>query len=66
MTIDPDELIHSADAASLLHVKDTTLTAWRNQHRGPAYLKIGRSVYYRRCDLSEWLASQRRCPVAVA
>ena len=66
MTIDPDELIASGHAAKLLRVKDTTLTAWRNQKRGPAYLKIGRSVFYRRSDLCEWLAAQRHCPIAAA
>jgi hypothetical protein len=62
MTIDPSELIPSDDAASLLHQKPATLTAWRNQERGPAYLKIGRAIYYRRADLSDWLAAQRHCP----
>jgi hypothetical protein len=64
MTIDPEELIPSSDAARLFHVKDATLTSWRNQKRGPAYLKVGRAVFYRRADLSEWLATQLRSPKA--
>jgi hypothetical protein len=59
MTIDPDELIPSAEIATLLRVKVNTLTSWRNRKRGPAFFKIGRAVFYRRADLGDWLASQR-------
>ena len=31
---------------------------WNNS--GPAFIKIGRSVRYRRADLNAWLESQRR------
>lgn len=29
-----------------------------NRHRGPAYVKIGKVVIYRRNDLDQWLASR--------
>jgi|HubBroStandDraft_6_1064221.scaffolds.fasta_scaffold1670692_1 hypothetical protein len=64
--IDPNELISPDETAKLLRVKEATLTAWRNQKRGPAYLKIGRFVHYRRGDICEWLAAQRHCPVVAA
>jgi Helix-turn-helix domain len=64
MTIDPDDLIPSAETAALLRVKENTLTSWRNQRRGPTFFKIGRAVFYRRADLSDWLASQRRIVTA--
>lgn len=63
-SINPDELIPAEDAAALIHVKPATLTAWRNQKRGPAYLKVGRLVFYRPTDIGEWLAAQRHCPAA--
>lgn len=64
MTIDPSELIPNEEAAELLRQQPATLTAWRNQRRGPCYLKIGRRVFYRRADIAEWLAGQRRQPEA--
>jgi predicted DNA-binding transcriptional regulator AlpA len=64
--VDPNELISADEVARLLRVKEATLTAWRNQERGPAYLKIGRFVHYRRRDICEWLAAQRHCPMAAA
>jgi predicted DNA-binding transcriptional regulator AlpA len=64
MTVDPDELISAAETAKLLRVKEATLTAWRNQKRGPAYLKIGRFVHYRRADIAGWLGAQLREPAA--
>ena len=62
--IDPSELISADETAKLLRVKEATLTAWRNQKRGPAYLKIGRFVHYRRGDICEWLGKQRHQPAA--
>jgi hypothetical protein len=59
-SIDPDELIAATSAAKLLHVQPATLTCWRYEKRGPRFVKIGRFVFYRRADLSEWLAAQLR------
>lgn len=64
MTIDPEELVSEKEAAEILFQKPTTLTAWRHENRGPAYLKIGRRVFYRRSDINSWLGAQRREPVA--
>jgi predicted DNA-binding transcriptional regulator AlpA len=64
LTINPDEMISAKAAAAVIQVKPATLTAWRNQKRGPAYLKVGRLVFYRRQDIGEWLAAQRHCMVA--
>lgn len=61
--IDPNELISPNETAKLLRVKESTLTLWRFQNRGPAYLKVGRYIHYRRADICEWLAAQRHCPV---
>jgi hypothetical protein len=59
MTIDPEELIPDGEAAKILYQRKQTLAAWRCEKKGPAYLKIGRRVFYRRADIGEWLAVQR-------
>lgn len=59
---DIEELIAEADLAAQLHQQITTLAAWRVGGRGPAYVKIGRKVFYRPNDVSTWLAGQRREP----
>jgi predicted DNA-binding transcriptional regulator AlpA len=50
-------------AADYLHLKPSTLAAWRHQGRGPKYLKIGRSCYYKQSDLDAWLDAQAVVPV---
>lgn len=37
-----------------------TLERWRVEGRGPAFVKMGRRVVYRRDDLLTWAAQQRR------
>ena len=37
----------------------TTLAQWRWAGTGPAYVKVGRMVRYRREDVEAWLDSQR-------
>lgn len=57
--VDPEELITDDVLAVELHQQPGTLAAWRTQGRGPAYVKIGRRVFYRRSDVAAWLASRR-------
>jgi Helix-turn-helix domain len=64
MPIDPDELIQDIEAARLLHQKVQTLASWRCEKRGPAYIKCGRRVLYRRSDIAKWLGEQLREPTA--
>jgi hypothetical protein len=61
-TIEPGELIPDVGAAAALGVKRETLATWRSQGRGPAFVKIGRRVFYRRLDLHQFIAAQRREP----
>jgi hypothetical protein len=63
-SVDPEELIAAVVAAQLLHVRPATLTCWRNERRGPRFLKVGRFVFYRRADLAAWLATQLHEPQA--
>jgi predicted DNA-binding transcriptional regulator AlpA len=50
----PDSLMDQDQAAKFLNMKPSTLTTWRALRKGPRFLKIGRSVRYRREDLVEF------------
>lgn len=56
-TNDPDELLTEREAAELLKTSPRTLQAWRCDKVGPAFVKIGRSIRYRRHDLLTWIAA---------
>lgn len=51
-------------AAARLGLKVATLRAWRNQGRGPAYVRLGRAIRYLSTDLDEFLHSNRHNPRA--
>ncbi|WP_316205298.1 helix-turn-helix domain-containing protein [Bradyrhizobium sp. SZCCHNS3004] len=57
-SVDPEELLDVAETAQLLRHKEATLATWRCEGRGPEYVKIGRSIFYRRAAISSWLARQ--------
>ena len=63
-SVDPEELLDATETARLLRQKPQTLAAWRCEDRGPEYVKVGRSVFYRRSAISSWLASQIVRPTA--
>ena len=63
-SVDPSELLDANETASLLRQKPQTLAGWRCESKGPEYVKIGRSVYYRRDAISAWLASRIVQPTA--
>jgi excisionase family DNA binding protein len=46
-------------AARVVGVDPRTMEQWRYQGKGPAYLKVGRQVRYRRHDIDAWLHSRR-------
>jgi predicted DNA-binding transcriptional regulator AlpA len=52
------------EAAALLGVRPQTLAAWRCQGKGPRFLKVGRSVFYRESDIEAWLDAQAIVPVS--
>jgi predicted DNA-binding transcriptional regulator AlpA len=54
------------DAAGRLGLKVATLRAWRHQGRGPAFVRLGRSVRYLPSDLDEFLRANRRGSQTVA
>jgi predicted DNA-binding transcriptional regulator AlpA len=47
--------IAERDAAAYIAFTSAALRAWRRQGRGPAFIRIGRSVRYRVRDLDAWL-----------
>ena len=42
----------------MIGVKPPTLAMWRHKDKGPPYRKIGRSAFYRRSDIEQWLDAQ--------
>jgi hypothetical protein len=53
-TKDPDALLNEVHAADLLCLSVRTLQSWRSRGFGPAYVRAGRAVRYRRSALTEW------------
>jgi len=51
-------LLSSFDAADYLKIPRQTLAMWRHKGVGPAYVKVGRRVMYRRIDLDRWIDGQ--------
>lgn len=56
--MDLNSLLSAEEAAARLHQAPASLAKWRSEGKGPRYLKIGRAVYYREADISEWLESR--------
>lgn len=50
-------LLTEDDMKAMLAVSDHTLQAWRMQGNGPKFVKLGKAVFYRICDVSEWINS---------
>lgn len=44
-----------ADAATYLGKSRSWLDKERSQGKGPRFLKVGGRMFYRRCDLDQWL-----------
>ena len=58
MTHDDDQLLPETEAAPRCGVKRQTLQMWRQQRRGPPFIKVEGAVRYSRRDLEAWLASR--------
>jgi predicted DNA-binding transcriptional regulator AlpA len=52
---DADALLGEVRAAELLCLSQRTLQAWRAKGGGPAFVRAGRAVRYRRRDLIAWI-----------
>jgi excisionase family DNA binding protein len=55
-----DKLLTQQQLADELEVSLRTLERWRQQGKGPAFLRVGRSPRYRRADIEAWLDKQRQ------
>ena len=52
------QLLDQREAAKLLRLSERTLERLRLQGGGPLYIKCGRSVRYRACDLEAWISAR--------
>ncbi len=50
--VTPDEL------AEALSLQEGTLSVWRSKGEGPAYIKLGKQVFYRLQDLDFWVGTK--------
>jgi excisionase family DNA binding protein len=57
------EHLSTKEAAKALGLSDRTLEAWRNQNRGPQYIRLGARIVYDREMLNEWVEQQTVNPV---
>jgi predicted site-specific integrase-resolvase len=55
-----NELSTTEEAAQFLRLQRQTLEAWRLKGTGPAFLKLGRRVVYRREALERFMAESER------
>lgn len=54
------ELLNQAEVATELDKSVAWCERARWEGTGPAFIKIGRSVKYRRADVDEWIELQKR------
>ena len=54
-----DELLNEVATARFLNTAPRTLEAWRYKGTGPAFIRVGRAIRYRRSDLEAWLNMRR-------
>ena len=57
--VDPERLLTTPEAASLIGVTGRTLWCWAAKGHGPKRMRIGpRRIWYRAGDVQEWLADR--------
>lgn len=59
---DPEALLNEVAAADLLQLSIRTLQAWRCKSMGPAFVRAGRAIRYRRSDLKSWTTANTVSP----
>ena len=56
----PDSLFDVRTVAAVLDAPPRTLETWRKLGRGPACVRLGRAIRYRRRDVESWIAAGGR------
>ena len=56
----PSIVIDEREAAGYIGLTAAYLRKARQRNRGPAFLRIGRTIRYRTVDLDAWLAKHRK------
>ena len=49
------DLLTEEELSTALEVTEATLADWRKNNQGPDYCKLGRTVFYRREDVLQWI-----------
>lgn len=60
------EALTTREAAEVLGMHPGTLANWRSRRIGPPWLKLGKSIRYRRCELEAWCQHQHSMSKEVA
>lgn len=50
-------LMSQEDLSALVCVTKETLREWRRLKQGPDFVRVGKSVFYRRQDVENWIAA---------
>jgi predicted site-specific integrase-resolvase len=53
-----DDLYETTQLAEQLHVSPRTIEGWRVMGQGPAFVKAGHRVLYRKSAIERWLHQQ--------
>lgn len=53
-----ENLLTTEEAAAVLGMSEQTMRIWRMDKKGPNYIRINRSIRYRRDDLDEFVANR--------
>src|SRR5262249_57804999 len=61
-----DALLSQEKAAAVLGMKPATLSSWRAKGKGPKFHQVGRSAFYRRQDILDWIDQQAVTPKGTA
>ncbi len=56
--LDDETLYCESVISKKLACEEKTLQAWRSRGGGPPFVKIGRLVRYRGCDVKKWITSR--------
>lgn len=54
------EIMTEKEVAELLKIAASTLGEMRRTGKGPAFIKVGGSIRYRRATVEKWLRDQER------